>query len=245
MDSSDHIHVQRLHVSESPSALRAPESEELLPSDADEHDARNGGDTIIQSQLAILEHIQRANELRRKTNAVPKDLSRCVSAPVAVVNVPFPHLKERTADDSDLLRAQERLLERFRKQKEERELQQQANDRDAKKAVLLKVSRSSREIVKPCEPFLPTRAHTDPIVPSSSPLLRYESDTVINCPDHCARLGKKKFIVRGTDHTYEAIQSGSSSIVDCVACGQALQVPATAKAVYCTCCHHISSIGSK
>lgn len=250
MDSSDHndLQIQRLQLSDmplSPSIITpSADSEEVLPGDADEHDARTSGDSIVQSQLAILEQIQRENELRKKAAVMPHELGRCISAPVPVMNLPSVSRDDRADDNSDLFRAQERLLERFRKQKEEREMQEkkkQEKHLEAKSSGL-KVTLVSREIVKPCEPFLP-RSYTEPMVPSSP--LRSDNDTIVSCPDHCARLGKKKFIVRGTDHTYQAIQSGASSIVDCVACGQALQVPVTAKAVYCTCCHHISSIERK
>jgi LSD1 subclass zinc finger protein len=214
-----------------------------VPGESAENDIE-AGDCIMRSQLAILEQIQRANELRKRTVNKPAE---CFLPPVAFINIPTKHFDVDTKSVSSdpavsVLSTQRRLLDRFRRQKEggpkkQEDVKQGKTVKDSSKKSQL----YNNHIVTACRPFY---RKTNPLkVPTTAS--QRETDAPINCPDHYTKLGGKKYIVRGTDHTYKAIESGASTVIHCVACKRALQVPANAKAVYCTCCHHISPLVGK
>ncbi|GKY98896.1 hypothetical protein MPSEU_000845500 [Mayamaea pseudoterrestris] len=222
------------------------------PSEAPESNDNNElgvSDSFIQSQIAILQEIERENELRRSVSAGPK-CAEFDLPPVAFVSVPsapcvITSSEKDDLNDMDVMNAQRRLLERFQRKKELEQTKQACNKEGSKSesdsTSSKELGRSAKnQIVRPC---LPPTGKTNPSLEHDEVILpKDELRRSVTCPDHYAKIGRRKFVVRGTDQTYKAIESGASTIINCLACKRALQVPASAKAVYCTCCHHISNI---
>lgn len=60
--------------------------------------------------------------------------------------------------------------------------------------------------------------------------------------DQTLRMGNRNLQVKGTRHAYDAISSGSATIVQCSSCQAILQVGSSAKLLYCVHCHQVTPI---
>jgi LSD1 subclass zinc finger protein len=60
--------------------------------------------------------------------------------------------------------------------------------------------------------------------------------------DHVTYIGSQRVRVKGTKQAHLAIANGDATLVGCSACGAVLQVPRTTKNLFCTLCHHITSM---
>lgn len=198
-------------------------------------------DHVVRSQLAILEQIQRENEMRRKTSKETSAQTLTPSLPSRNTSlegqIERPVVLTKSGECDAIIQSQMKALEKFRRKKEE-------------ESVAKKGKEKVNTAINDQRWFLDSITKSNQQIPGKFCQVETVNDTPINdgaissCSDHCARFGKSKVLVRGTDHTYKAIQAGSSMTVSCQACGTTLQVPASAKAVFCTCCRHISAIES-
>jgi LSD1 subclass zinc finger protein len=78
------------------------------------------------------------------------------------------------------------------------------------------------------EKFVPTN---DGICPSD------QKDQIANFGG-----GNQKIRIQGTFRTYQAIANGTAILVHCVSCHTLLQLPESAKLLYCTHCHQVTPI---
>jgi hypothetical protein len=192
-------------------------------------------DSLVQHQLAILAQIERDNQQKKQVEStagcfyptLPRDISDDEVNSWFDVDPEIAHGQSRRHDDFENLQKHKSSLP-FNMYPLEL-LHRSSSVIDLLQETILAEQRSKTRIsALKCSPEL------------------YESsgDSLLGSADHIARLDSQNVMMRGTDHTYQAIQAGTATTIRCLACDAALQVPAHCKAVYCTCCHHISPVSN-